>query len=112
MEYLWNVLPKMVLVLLNLLWLVQLPKILAVGLLQPNECGMFSASVSSNYGHELFYINGDLVDQEWFCNALKLYISDRCLIVKNLGTHYCGLSIALGTDPSVLCAGYLFHVLK
>lgn len=98
MEYVHNVSPRMALVLLNLLWLVQLPTVFASVSLQSNDCGTYSVNFSSNSGHGLFYINGKLVDKALFCKALKLYNSNHCFIIKDLGNRYCGLNLALGMD--------------
>lgn len=109
MDYVCKVSLRMAVLLLNLLLLVQLPIIFGSGLLQSTACGTYHVSYSSNSGHELFYINGKLVDKDLFCKALKLYISNHCFITKNLGNRYCRLNLALGMHYyemlSVCCVG-------
>lgn len=95
-----NVRPKMALVLLNLLCLVQLQTLFAKsnGLLGENDCGVLSVSLWSTRGRALFYLNGELVDKGLFCKALQLYDSNHCFSFKKLRNRYCRLNLALGMD--------------
>ncbi|KAM7508260.1 hypothetical protein LguiA_018713 [Lonicera macranthoides] len=90
---------RMVVIMLNLLLLVQFPRIFASGSLQSKACGTYHISVSSNFGHDLFYINGELVEKGSFCKSLKFYQENRCFFTRKVGIHYCGLDISLDELP-------------
>lgn len=85
-----------VIIMLNLLLLVQFPRIFASGSLQSKACGTYHISVSSKFGHDLFHINGELVEKGSFCKSLKFYQENHCFFTRNVGIHYCGLDISLG----------------
>uniref|UniRef100_A0A5B6YHN6 non-specific serine/threonine protein kinase n=1 Tax=Davidia involucrata TaxID=16924 RepID=A0A5B6YHN6_DAVIN len=107
MEFRFNISMRMAVILLSLLLLVQLPQIFASKLLiQSKACGTDHISYFSSPGHELFYINGKLVDKEFFCEALKSYHANHCFITGSFGSHYCGLE--LSSDEFPLKAGRKF----
>ncbi|KAA8535167.1 hypothetical protein F0562_030170 [Nyssa sinensis] len=106
MEFRSNISLRMEMVMLSLCLLVQLPQIFASGLLQSKACETDHISYLSNSGHELFYINGKLVDKDSFCKALKFYHANHCFIMGNAGSHYCGLEFSL--DELHLKAGRKF----
>uniref|UniRef100_A0A5B6YI00 non-specific serine/threonine protein kinase n=1 Tax=Davidia involucrata TaxID=16924 RepID=A0A5B6YI00_DAVIN len=90
----------MAMVMLSLFLLVQLPQIFASGMLiKSNACETDHISSLSNSGHELFYVNGKLVDKDLFCEALKFYHANHCFIMGNAGSHYCGLELSLDELP-------------
>ncbi|XP_059637878.1 calmodulin-binding receptor-like cytoplasmic kinase 3 isoform X2 [Cornus florida] len=86
----------MAVVVFTLLLVVQLPRIFASRLLIESEaCGTDHISHLGYSGHELFYINGKLVDKDMFCNAVKSYHANHCFITGNVRS-YCGLEHSLG----------------
>ncbi|XVE63671.1 hypothetical protein DITRI_Ditri07aG0038300 [Diplodiscus trichospermus] len=58
-------------------------------------CGADHIAYSNLYGHELFYLNGNLVDKVLFCKALQLHYADDCVFEGYTGTDYCGLNLSL-----------------
>ncbi|KAA8522972.1 hypothetical protein F0562_009395 [Nyssa sinensis] len=100
MEFRFNISLRMAVIVLSLLLLVQLPQIFASGLLiQSKACGTDHISYFSNPGHELFYINGKLMDKDFFCEALKFYHAKHCFVTGSFGSHYCGLELSLDDLP-------------
>ncbi|KAI3446867.1 hypothetical protein Pfo_003532 [Paulownia fortunei] len=78
----------MALVLLILFVLVQSPII--SGLLKHGKaCGTYHVSHLDDPSHELFYIDGKLVDRYFFCKALRDYQERHCFLTKNVRNQYC-----------------------
>lgn len=92
----WSGLPKdMGLVLLTLCLLVESTVTAASGSLRhETACGKYSIINSDDPSHELFYIDGKLVDRYFFCKAMRDYRERQCLVHENVGNKYCQ---ALGT---------------
>ncbi|KAK9268832.1 hypothetical protein L1049_000596 [Liquidambar formosana] len=83
-----------------LLLLVQLPRIFSAGLvIESKICGGDLITYSNSYGHELFYIDGYLVDKELFCKALKFHHENHCVNEGYIGSNYCGLDPSLVDSP-------------
>ncbi|XVE71515.1 hypothetical protein DITRI_Ditri10aG0156900 [Diplodiscus trichospermus] len=80
----------------TLLLFMQLSRFFASGLeVQSKICGADHLAYSNFYGHELFYLNGNLVDKVLFCKVLRLLHADQCLFEVGTGTDYCGLDLSL-----------------
>ncbi|XP_022749626.1 calmodulin-binding receptor-like cytoplasmic kinase 3 [Durio zibethinus] len=80
----------------SLLLFMQLPRFFASGLeVNSKNCGADHIAYSNLYGHELFYLNGNLVDKVLFCKALQLHYADHCVFEGYTGTDYCGLDLSL-----------------
>lgn len=81
---------------LSLLLFVQLPTIFAPSfLIQSEICGDYIA-YSTSPGHELFSINGNLLDKNAFCEALQRHRASDCPLEDLLGTNPCGLDLLAG----------------
>ncbi|XP_024980444.1 calmodulin-binding receptor-like cytoplasmic kinase 3 isoform X2 [Cynara cardunculus var. scolymus] len=65
---------------LSFLLLMQLSVISTSGLLHTEACGSHHIRHSSDSGHELFFYDGELVDKDFFCKFIKLYIANHCFI--------------------------------
>ncbi|KAK4431773.1 Calmodulin-binding receptor-like cytoplasmic kinase [Sesamum alatum] len=80
----------MALVLLILFTLVQSPMIFASELLKHGEaCETYHIGHLDDPTHELFYINGKLVDRYFFCKTLRDYHERQCFISENIRNQYC-----------------------
>ncbi|XP_022755189.1 calmodulin-binding receptor-like cytoplasmic kinase 3 [Durio zibethinus] len=81
----------------SLLLFVQLSRFFASELeVKSKVCGTEHIAYSNLYGHELFYLNGNLVDKVLFCKALQLHYADHCVFEGYIGTDYCGLDLSSG----------------
>lgn len=68
--------------------------------LQSKECGTdWLAHSYSSHGQELFYINGNVVNQVSFCEALQLYIANGCDVKDYFGSSGCAVGGSFGMDP-------------
>ncbi|XP_011078417.1 calmodulin-binding receptor-like cytoplasmic kinase 3 [Sesamum indicum] len=80
----------MALVLLILFMLVQSPRIFASELWKHGKaCGTYHISHLDDPGHELFHIDGKLVDRYFFCKTLRGYHERHCFIPENIRDRYC-----------------------
>ncbi|KAH6819161.1 Calcium-dependent lipid-binding family protein [Perilla frutescens var. frutescens] len=80
----------MSLVLLTLCLLVESTITSASGLLKhETACGEYLITNSHNPSHELFYIDGKLVDRYFFCKALHDYHERQCFVPENVRNNYC-----------------------
>ncbi|KAE8691352.1 Calmodulin-binding receptor-like cytoplasmic kinase 3 [Hibiscus syriacus] len=78
-----------------LLLFVQISRFFASGLeVKSKICGSDHLAYSNPFGHELFYLNGNLVDKVLFCKALQLHYANHCLFEGYTGTDYCGLDLS------------------
>ncbi|TYJ32127.1 hypothetical protein E1A91_A05G015700v1 [Gossypium mustelinum] len=59
-------------------------------------CGTDHIVYSTSNGHELFYLNGDLVDKVLFCKTLQLHYADECVFEGFTATNYCGSNLSSG----------------
>lgn len=90
-------LPRMAASMFSLLLFMQLSRFFASGLeVKSKICGADHIAYSNLYGHELLYLNGNLVDKVLFCKALRLHYADDCVFEGYTGTDYCGLDLSLG----------------
>lgn len=81
---------------LGLLFLVQLPVIFSTGfVIEPKVCGDLVA-YSNSYGNELFYINGNSVDKDLFCEALLTYKGNGCNFEGYPISDHCHLDASTG----------------
>ncbi|KAI3714872.1 hypothetical protein L6452_21832 [Arctium lappa] len=71
---------KMLLAVLSFLLLMQLSVISTSGFLHTEACGSHHIRHLSNSSHELFFLDGELVDKDFFCKFIKLYHSSYCSI--------------------------------
>ncbi|OMO95989.1 hypothetical protein COLO4_15567 [Corchorus olitorius] len=79
----------------NLLMFMHLSTFFASGLeVKSKICGADHIAYSNLYGHEFFYLNGNLVDKVLFCKALQLHYADHCVFEGYSGTDYCGLDLS------------------
>ncbi|KAL0337497.1 UNVERIFIED_CONTAM: Calmodulin-binding receptor-like cytoplasmic kinase [Sesamum calycinum] len=53
------------------------------------SCGTYQISHLDDPIHELFYIDGRLVDRYFFCNTLRGYHERLCFIPENIRDRYC-----------------------
>nr|POF18234.1 calmodulin-binding receptor-like cytoplasmic kinase 3 [Quercus suber] len=90
-------------IVLSLLLLVQLPRIFASEFVQSKVCGTDNIAYSNSNGHELFYINGDAVNEDLFCEALQFYHASGCIFDGYLGSNHCEVDLSL--DGLVFKAG-------
>ncbi|KAK4391561.1 Calmodulin-binding receptor-like cytoplasmic kinase [Sesamum angolense] len=80
----------MALVLFILFMVVESPRIFASELLKHGRsCGTYQISHLDDPIHELFYIDGRLVDRYFFCNTLRGYHERLCFIPENIRDRYC-----------------------
>ncbi|XWS17096.1 hypothetical protein CRYUN_Cryun33cG0038600 [Craigia yunnanensis] len=80
----------------SLLLFMQLSRFFASGLeLKSKICGADHIAYSNLCGHDLFYLNGALVDKVLFCKALQLHYADHCVFEGYTATDYCGLDLSL-----------------
>ncbi|KAI3443886.1 hypothetical protein Pfo_000551 [Paulownia fortunei] len=87
----------MALVLLSLFVLVQSPRISASGLLKHGKaCGTYHISNLGDPRHELFFINGQLVERYFFYKILRDYHKRNCFITEYVRNQYYGLDLTLG----------------
>ncbi|KAL0315549.1 UNVERIFIED_CONTAM: hypothetical protein Sradi_5433100 [Sesamum radiatum] len=69
---------------------VESPRIFASELLKHGRsCGTYQISHLDDPIHELFYIDGRLVDRYFFCNTLRGYHERLCFIPENIRDRYC-----------------------
>lgn len=89
---------KMAVGVLSLFLLLQLPVALGSDLvLWSKYCGSDEISCINSSGNELFYINGNLVDKDLFCSAIKYYYENHCIFEGKLGSgNNCGLDLQSG----------------
>ncbi|XP_034700431.1 calmodulin-binding receptor-like cytoplasmic kinase 3 isoform X1 [Vitis riparia] len=101
MEFSSIIFLSMAAVVFSLLLLVQLPSTLASDLgIQSKVCGTDHVAYLNSHGYELFYINGDVVDKDVFCKALKVYYANNCVFEGHPGSNYCGLNLPLVELPA------------
>ncbi|XP_052198807.1 calmodulin-binding receptor-like cytoplasmic kinase 3 [Diospyros lotus] len=101
MKFRCNISLRMAVIIWSFLLVVQWPIIFASELLvQLKVCGTDHISYYSNLDHDIFYINGKLLDKDLFCKALQVYHANHCLITGDLVNHLCGLDHPLGELPS------------
>ncbi|KAJ9688758.1 hypothetical protein PVL29_014420 [Vitis rotundifolia] len=101
MEFSSIIFLRMAAVVFSLLLLVQLPRTLAFDLgIQSKVCGTDHVAYLNSHGYELFYINGDVVDKDVFCKALKVYYANNCVFEGHPGSNYCGLNLPLVELPA------------
>ena len=115
MEFSSIIFLRMAAVVFSLLLLVQLPRILASDLgIQSKVCGTDHVAYLNSHGYELFYINGDVVDKDVFCKALKVYYANNCVFEGHPGSNYCGLNLPLGMCyiKLLIWGGFLIHSKK
>lgn len=80
---------------LCLLLLLQFSLISASQLLGHKEvCGIYRVDYSDDLDHQVFYVNGILVDKDLFCNTLKFDRAEHC-IIENVGFQYCRLDLLI-----------------
>ena len=92
----------------SLLLFMQLSRFFASGLeVKSKICGADHIAYSNLCGHELFYLNGALVDKVLFCKALQLHYADHCVFEGYTGTDYCGLNLSLGMPCKKCCFRFL-----
>lgn len=92
-------------VVLCLLLLLQFSLISASQLLGHKEvCGIYRVDYSDDLDHQVFYVNGILVDKDLFCNTLKFDRAEHC-IIENVGFQYCRLDLLIGMLQ--YCSQYL-----
>ncbi|XP_075643046.1 calmodulin-binding receptor-like cytoplasmic kinase 3 isoform X1 [Castanea sativa] len=103
MEIKFIILLRMDIIVLSLLLLMQLPRIFASEFVQSKVCGTDSITYSNSNGHELFYINGDEVNEDLFCEALQFYHASGCIFDGYLGSNHCKMDLSL--DGLVFKAG-------
>ncbi|XP_058759888.1 calmodulin-binding receptor-like cytoplasmic kinase 3 isoform X2 [Vicia villosa] len=65
--------------------------------LQTKDCGYnrVVANSYSSHGEELFYINGNVVNKDGFCKALKLYSANGCDVNEYFESNHCVLDLDL-----------------
>lgn len=81
---------KMGLVLLKLYLLVEFSIAAASGMLNhETACGKYLISNSQDHSHEIFYIDGKLVDRYFFCKAMRDDYERQCFVSENLRNKYC-----------------------
>ncbi|XP_075502070.1 calmodulin-binding receptor-like cytoplasmic kinase 3 [Primulina tabacum] len=96
MESLCNSSLKIALIFLSLLVLVKSPIISASEFSkQRKACGKFHVRHSGDFGHELFFVDGKLVDRYVFCDALEDDYTRHCFFTRNIGKQYCELDFAV-----------------
>lgn len=103
MEIKFIILLRMNIIVLSLLLLVQLPRIFASEFVQSKVCGTDNIAYSNSNGHQLFYINGDAVNEDLFCEALQFYHASGCIFDGYLGSNHCEVDLSL--DGLVFKAG-------
>lgn len=92
MELLYDTPLRMSLVLFILFVLVQSPRTSASSLLKHEEaCGTYHINHVDDPNHELFYIDGKLVDRYFFCKALSYYQERNCFLTEIVRNQYCRL---------------------
>ncbi|XP_073018262.1 calmodulin-binding receptor-like cytoplasmic kinase 3 isoform X1 [Primulina eburnea] len=96
MESLRLSLLKIALTFLSLLVLVKSPVTSASEFSkQRKACGTFHVRHVGDFGHELFFVDGKLVDRYIFCDALESDHGRHCFFSRNIGKEYCGLDLAV-----------------
>lgn len=79
-----------------MLLLAQLNIIFASGLVtESNTCVSDCIVYSNSYGHDLFCVDGHVVDKDLFCKVLKFHSAHRCVIEAYLAGSKCGLELSL-----------------
>lgn len=68
---------------LSFLLLIQIPIILASGVLHLKGCNTYKVSYSNNFSHKFFYLNGELVNKDLFCKSINSYHAKKCFINTN-----------------------------
>ncbi|XP_028760776.1 calmodulin-binding receptor-like cytoplasmic kinase 3 [Neltuma alba] len=87
----------MAIAVLAFMLLLQLPRIFGSGdLLQAKDCGANWVAYSYSYGHELFYINGNVVSKDNFCRTLQFYMVNGCDAKHYFGSTRCGREVSFG----------------
>lgn len=83
---------------LFLLLLLQLATIFSSAvILKSKDCGNDRLAHSySPHGQQLFYINGNVVNEVAFCKALQLYIANGCDVKDYFESKICGLDVSFG----------------
>lgn len=89
---------KMAVAMSSLFLLLQLPLTLGSDLVVWSKyCGADQISSISSSGNELFYINGNLVDKDLFCKAVKYYYENHYIFEGRLETdNNCKLDLQSG----------------
>ncbi|XP_039017127.1 calmodulin-binding receptor-like cytoplasmic kinase 3 isoform X2 [Hibiscus syriacus] len=96
------------LLLFSLLLFVQLSRFFASGIeVKSKICGADHIAYSNSNSHELFYLNGNLVDKVLFCKVLQFHYEDNCVLEGYTGAD-CGLDVSLA-DLSVGRGRKLLH---
>eukprot|EP00262_Sarcandra_glabra_P004125 TRINITY_DN1510_c0_g2_i1.p1 TRINITY_DN1510_c0_g2~~TRINITY_DN1510_c0_g2_i1.p1 ORF type:complete len:531 (-),score=79.01 TRINITY_DN1510_c0_g2_i1:540-2132(-) len=90
---------------LGLLLLAQLPSVLVTGLATwSKDCGTNQLSYLRSSDYELFYINGEAVDNVLFCQTLIDYHANGCFCNSGLGEWgrlgrgHCGMDLAASSN--------------
>lgn len=87
----------------SLLLFMQLPRFFASSIqVKSKICGTDHIVYSTSNGHELFYLNGDLVDKVLFCKTLQLHYADECAFEGFTATNYCDSNLSSGNDLYLL----------
>ncbi|KAJ4831036.1 hypothetical protein Tsubulata_001763 [Turnera subulata] len=95
MEMMLTITLRMAVIAFALLLLVQSPRLSVSGLeIESKVCGADHIAYSNFLGHELFYINGYLVDEDSFCKALQHHKKD-CVLQTYLESSSCYLDLSL-----------------
>nr|KAJ0203301.1 hypothetical protein LSAT_V11C500262650 [Lactuca sativa] len=68
----------------SFLLLMQLPIIFTSQLSHTKPCETYNILYSSDFG---LYLNGELVNKDWFCKFIKLHNANHCFIGKNFVNH-------------------------
>lgn len=63
---------------------MQLPIIFTSQLSHTKPCETYNILYSSDFG---LYLNGELVNKDWFCKFIKLHNANHCFIGKNFVNH-------------------------
>ncbi|KAI3495974.1 hypothetical protein L1887_38322 [Cichorium endivia] len=72
---------------LSFLLLIQIPIILASGVLHLKDCNTYKVNYSHDFSHKIFYLNGELVNKDLFCKSIKSYHAKKCFINTNTRNH-------------------------
>ncbi|KAF4383739.1 hypothetical protein G4B88_020061 [Cannabis sativa] len=91
-EQMWRL--RMDLAILSLLLLVQLSAIFTSGFVVESKVCNDLVAYSNSYGDELFYINGNLVEKDLFCEALLSYNGNGCNLEGYLRNDHCQLDVS------------------
>ncbi|KAF4378353.1 hypothetical protein G4B88_025846 [Cannabis sativa] len=91
-EQMWRL--RMDFAILSLLLLVQLSAIFTSGFVVESKVCNDLVAYSNSYGDELFYINGNLVEKDLFCEALLSYNGNGCNLEGYLRNDHCQLDVS------------------